>query len=186
MRIAYILYNGITTLDFIGIYDPVSRLRSMGFLPDLNWQLCALQPAIKDHFGLELVMDAIRPDLGGYDAIVVPGGFGSRALQQDGDFIEWLRTVGKDTLKVSICTGSLLLGAAGLLNGKKATTHFNEYQHLAAYAKEVLRERIVEDGDVVTAGAVAASLDLGLYLCEKWAGKQAMEEIAKSMNYKLV
>jgi cyclohexyl-isocyanide hydratase len=186
MRIAFILYNGITTLDFIGIYDPVSRLRSMGFLPELSWQLCALHPSIKDHFGLEITVDAIRPDLGGYDAIVIPGGFGSRVLQADGDFIEWLQTAGKDTLKVSICTGSLLLGAAGFLNGRKATTHFAEYQHLASYAKEVLQERIVEDGNVVTAGAVAASLDLGLYLCEKWAGKRAKDQIAKSMNYKLV
>ena len=186
MKIAYILYNGITTLDFIGIYDPVSRLWSMGFLPDLSWQLCALQPSIKDHFGLEMAMDAIRPDLGGHDAIVVPGGFGSRALQADGDFIEWLQTAGKDTLKVSICTGSLLLGAAGFLKGKRATSHFAEYRQLETYAKEVLQERIVEDHDLITAGAVAASLDLGLYLCEKWAGRQAMEEIAKSMNYNLV
>ncbi|MGB5272925.1 MAG: DJ-1/PfpI family protein [Flavobacteriaceae bacterium] len=186
MRIAYILYNGITTLDFIGIYDPVSRLRSMGFLPDLSWQLCALQASIKDHIGLEITVDAIRPDLGGYDAIVVPGGFGSRTLQQDEDFIDWLQTAGKDTLKISICTGSLLLGAAGFLEGKRATSHFAEYRQLETYANEVLQERIVEDRGVITAGAVAASLDLGLYLCEKWAGKQAMDEIAKSMNYKLV
>ncbi|TFG75386.1 MAG: DJ-1/PfpI family protein, partial [Flavobacteriales bacterium] len=173
MKIAYILYDGITTLDFIGIYDPVSRLRSMGFLPDLSWHLCAGQPKVKDHFGLDIIVDKVWPKLDGYDALVVPGGFGSRAMQQDKDFIKWLQTAGKDTLKISICTGSLLLGAAGFLKGKRATTHFADYQRLETYAKEVLREQIVDDGDAITAGAVAASLELGVYLCKKWAGEGA-------------
>ena len=184
MKIAYILFNGITSLDFFGIYDPVSRLKSMGFLPDLEWDICGNTSTIKDHFGLEITIQKINPHLGEYDGIIVPGGFGTRDLQDNSTFIHWLKTAKDVPFKISICTGSLLLGAAGLLKGKKCTTHFNEYDALARYSDNVVKGHIVEDEDIITAGAVAASLDLGLYLCEKWAGVSARKQIATSMNYK--
>ncbi|MEX0287579.1 MAG: DJ-1/PfpI family protein [Flavobacteriaceae bacterium] len=184
MKIAYILFDGITSLDFFGIYDPVSRLKSMAYLPELEWDICGIASRVKDNFGLQITVEKISPHLGKYDAIVVPGGFGTRDLQNDMVFIEWIKTAQTVPFKISICTGSLILGAAGFLSGKKCTTHFNEYDALATYTDKVKKEHIVEDGDVITAGAVAASLDLGLYLCEKWAGTEARQQIAKSMNYK--
>lgn len=183
MKIAYILFDGITFLDFIGIYDPISRIKSKGFMDDLEWDLCAYSEYVKDDFGLKVAMDKITPDLSTYDMIIVPGGFGTRKLQNDEDFLKWLGTAESVKYKTSICTGSLLLGAAGFLKDKIATTNFNEYETLAPYCKVVSKDRIVEDGNIITAGAVASSLDLGLYICKKLIGEEASEKIRKSMDY---
>ena len=184
MKIAYILYDGITYLDFIGIYDPLSRLKMMNYIPDLTWDICANKAQIKDSFGLTTLCDKVLNDLSDYDIIIIPGGFGTRQLQTDESFISWLKTAERVPHKLSVCSGSLLLGAAGFLKGKKATTHFDEYETLKPYCKTVLKKRIVEDGCVITAGAVSTSLDLGLYMCEKLAGKEASEAIRKRMDYK--
>jgi transcriptional regulator GlxA family with amidase domain len=184
MKLAYIIFDKITLLDFIGIYDPLSRLKSMQYLPDLTWDICASSTSVKDSFGLEIHATKTQPPLATYDAIIVPGGYGTRQLQFDNDFIDWLQTAREVKYKISICTGSLLLGAAGFLKGKKATTNFQEYEALKPYCNEVSADRIVEDNDVITAGAVSASIDLGLYLCNKWAGEQAAKEIRRRMDYR--
>lgn len=183
MKIAYILFNGITTLDFIGIYDPISRMKLYHFLPELEWDICANHESIKDNFGLEIKVNKVSPNLANYDMIIIPGGFGTRDLQSDAQFITWLKTAQNVPYKVSICTGSLLLGAAGFLKGKKATTHFHDYDALKEYCGEVLTNRIVDDKNVITAGAVASSLDLGLYICQKLVGIEKTEAIRKSMDY---
>ena len=108
-----------------------------------------------------------------YDAVIIPGGKGTRELMHDEAFLEWIKTAKNIPLKISVCTGSLIMGAAGFLQGKKATTHFDALELLAPYCKEVVDSRIVEDGDCITAGAVSSSIDLGLYLCRKWAGDEA-------------
>lgn len=183
MQIAYILYDDLTLLDFIGFYDPISRLRSMKYLPDLGWQLCATKAMITDSFGMHIRVDQITPDLSEFDVIYIPGGLGSRALQHDPAFISWLKTAEQVPWKISVCTGSLLLGAAGMLQNKRATTHFDEYDSLGAYCQTVVKDRIVADGQLITGGAVATALDLGLYICEQWAGPEAVQAIRKRMNY---
>lgn len=183
MKIAFVIFNGITWLDFIGIYDAVSRLRSMKFLPELLWDICSFTESVADNHGLQVVPQKVRPSLAEYDVIVVPGGHGTRTLIADNDFLEWIRGGKNASYKISICTGSLILGAAGFLATKKATTNFLEYENLRPYCSEVVREKIVDDGDVITAGAVTASIDLGLYLCEKWAGKHARDVIEERMGY---
>lgn len=183
MKAAYILFNDITLLDFIGVYDPLSRLQSQGHLPDFSWDTCALTPTITDSFGLGMEVSKVCPNLSGYDLIIVPGGFGTRMLKDNPSFISWLQTAADVPLKTSVCTGALLLGAAGFLEGHRATTHFNEYDALTPFCKEVVREELVDDGAVITAGAVASSLTLGLYLCEKFVGAEKMEVVRKSMAY---
>lgn len=183
MKIAFVIFEGITLLDLIGIYDPFSRLLSLQYMPDLSWEFCSFSHTVKDHLGLEIVPTKIKESLSGYDAIIIPGGYGTRALQLDTEFIFWIKTAETVKYKMSICTGSLILGAAGFLKGKSATTHYSEYETLQTYCNQVLQQRIVEDGDVITAGAVSSSIDLGLFLCEKWAGKDAAIEIRKRMDY---
>ena len=183
MKLAYIIFDGITWLDLIGIYDPLSRLKSMNYLPGLSWDICSYSATAKDNFGLEIKPTKIKSSLADYDAIIVPGGHGTRQLQFDKGFIDWIKTAEPVKYKISVCTGSLILGAAGFLKDKTATTHFSEYDALRAYCAKVLKERIVEDGNIITAGAVTASIDLGLFLCNKWAGKEAAQEIRKRMDY---
>lgn len=183
MKIAYIIFDGITWLDFIGIYDPLSRLKSMKFIKELSWDVCAFTDTAKDNFGLQVVPTKVGNSLSGYDAIVVPGGYGTRVLQSDNEFLTWIKTAEPVRHKISICTGSLILGAAGFLKGKTATTHFVEYKALQPYCKEVKEQRIVVDGDTITAGGVSSSIDLGLFLCEKWAGPEAAKTIRERMEY---
>ncbi len=185
MKAAYLLFDGLTLLDFSGLYDPLSRLRSQGHLPEFDWDTCAMTPTIKDSFGLKITVDKVQPDLGGYDLLFIPGGFGTRGLQEDQAFLAWLKTAGPVPLKTSVCTGALLLGAAGFLAGHRATTHFNEYQTLAPFCAAVVREEVVvEDRGIITAGAVASSLDLGLYLCRKFVGPEKTALIQTSMAYR--
>jgi transcriptional regulator GlxA family with amidase domain len=121
--------------------------------------------------------------LGGYDLLYVPGGMGSRPLQHDREFVDWLKTAAPAKFKVSVCTGALLLGAAGFLKGKRATTHPGALKDLEPYCGKVLTDRIVDEGEVVTGSGVATSLDLGLHVVQRLAGTEARSRIAAQMCY---
>jgi cyclohexyl-isocyanide hydratase len=186
MKVAFIIYDGMTTLDLIGVYDPVTRLKTMGFMPELEWEVCARSEIIGDGTGLHFTPTKIDEPLHGYDMVIVPGGLGSRKLVDDPGFIEWLRTATPCRFKVSVCTGALLLGAAGFLKGKTATTHRNAFHDLRQFCSSVVDQRIVDEGEVITARGVTSSIDLGLYLCEKLAGREAKERIRQQMDYEHV
>jgi len=184
MRLAFILFNGLTLLDFIGLYDPATRLKTMDLVADFSWDLCGLTADLQDDRGFMLRVDQIHPDLSAYDAIFVPGGFATRELMKVEDrFLPWLRTAAPCRTKLSVCTGSLLLGAAGFLKGKKATTHPNDLELLRPHCGEVVRERVVVDGDVLTGGGVSSSLDLGLAYCESLVGAEKRLLIQARMDY---
>ncbi len=182
MKISFIIYTGMTALDFVGVYDPLIRLKTMGFIPDLEWDICAYTETVEGS-GLRFTPDTVACSLADYDMVVVPGGLASRELVKDSDFIEWLKTAAPCRLKVSVCTGSLLLGAAGFLRGRRATTHPSAFGDLERYASEVLDQRVVDEGDLITARGVTSAIDLGLYLCEKLAGPEAKERIRRQMDY---
>lgn len=184
IEIAFVIYNNMTALDWIGAYDPLTRLRTMGFRPDLRWQVCAYTEKVADFTGLHFVPTRVRPPLGPYDLVFVPGGMGSRDLLDDAGFIAWLRSAAPCRLKVSVCTGSLLLGAAGFLEGKRATTHPRALDELRRFCSVAVDQRIVDEGEVVTAGGVTAAIDLGLYLCRKLAGPGAEAKIRRQMDYR--
>ena len=183
MKLPFVIFDGITWLDLIGVYDPVSRLKSSNHRPDLSWDICSMHKEVKDAFGLACLSGKQPKTLAGYDGIIVPGGQGTRALQFDQLFLDWIRTAAPAKYKISVCTGSLILGAAGFLKHKAATTHYREYDTLRPYCREVLAQRIVDDNDTITAGAVSTSIDLGLYLCKKWAGQDSMLDIRKQLDY---
>lgn len=126
MRVAFVIFDRMTALDFVGVYDPVTRRRSMSLMPGLSWDTRAYTRRVAGDRGLAFTPDSVGEPLRGYDLLVVPGGFGTRALADDAGFVEWLRTSEPCGLKASVCTGSLLLGAAGFLKGKRATTHPSE------------------------------------------------------------
>jgi transcriptional regulator GlxA family with amidase domain len=183
MKVGFILFDQLTALDFIGFYDGITRLKTLGFKKDLTWDLCALSNEISDDRGITFKINKVSPDLSKYDLIFVPGGMGTRALQYDTEFINWLKTAKDVPYKVSVCTGSLLLGAAGFLTNIKATTHPNGFDLLKQYTDKVEKERIVKDSDVITGGGVATSVDLGLYICELIDGPEAATKIQKQMDY---
>ncbi|MEK6449153.1 MULTISPECIES: DJ-1/PfpI family protein [Priestia] len=183
MKVGFILFNQLTALDFIGFYDGITRLKTLGFKKDLTWDLCALSNEISDDRGITFKINKVSPDLSEYDLIFVPGGMGTRALQYDTEFINWLKTAKDVPYKVSVCTGSLLLGAAGFLRNIKATTHPNGFDLLKQYTDKVEKERIVKDSTIITGGGVATSVDLGLYICELIDGSETATKIQKQMDY---
>jgi transcriptional regulator GlxA family with amidase domain len=183
MKTAFVIFNRMTSLDFIGFYDPVTRLKSMRIMEDFEWRICSTTQHVVDDRGLRIEVDAVAKPLDSYDMLFVPGGFGTRSLQHDGRFVDWLKTAGSAQLKVSVCTGALLLGAAGFLRGRRATTHPSACQELEPYCGAVVHDRVVDDGDIITAGGVSSAIDVGLYLVEKLAGADARTRIATQMDY---
>jgi transcriptional regulator GlxA family with amidase domain len=187
MRTAFIIFNRMTALDFIGAYDPLTRLKSMQLIPSFEWDVCAVAADVADDKGMRFTPDRVAEPLSKYDLIVVPGGFGTRTLQHDEAFIDWLRTSEPVKLKTSVCTGSLLLGAAGFLKGRRATTHPSAFQELKPYcAQVVVDERVVDEGGIITARGVTSAIDLGLYLVERLASAEARTRVAKQMDYPYV
>jgi cyclohexyl-isocyanide hydratase len=187
MKAAFVVFNNMTTLDFIGFYDAMTRLKTMKFMEDFSWKICAhganVTHQVSDDRGLKISADTVGETLAGYDLLFIPGGFGTRPLQHDRAFIEWIGTAQNVPLKTSVCTGSLLLGAAGFLQGKRATTHPGAYKELEPYCASVVQQRIVDEGAVITGGGVSTSIDLGLHVVQRLAGEDARARIAKQMDY---
>jgi len=183
MKIAFVVFNGLTTLDFIGIYDPLTRLKTMGFMPELEWDICGYTDIVKDDRGLVMVPTAIQEPLQSYAMLVVPGGYGTRTLIHDKNFIEWIKSAEPCKLKISVCTGALLLGAAGFLRNKKATTHPSAFQELKPFCQRVLDHRIVDEGNIITARGVSSGIDEGLYIVERLVGAEGRSKIARQMDY---
>ena len=183
MKVAFVVFDRMTSLDFIGFYDPVTRLKSMKIMDDFEWRICSTVQQVADDRGLRINADTVGDSLDFCDMLFVPGGLGTRGLQNDRRFIDWLKTAGSAQLKVAVCTGALLLGAAGFLEGHRATTHPSAYKELEPYCGEVVHERVVDDGGIITAGGVSSSIDLGLYLVEKLSSTDVYKRIAAQMDY---
>lgn len=184
MKIAFVIYDGLTLLDFAGVYDPVTRLKTMGFISDLAYDVCARTERIRTSEGVVLLADRVGTDLASYDYVIVPGGDGVRDLVRDREFLSWIAVGSEKTHIAAVCGGVLLVGAVGTLRGKRATTHPDLKEFLRPMVGEVSDDRIVEDGNAITAGGVTAAIDLGLYLCEKIAGPDVREKIRKQMDYR--
>jgi len=183
MKAALVVFERMTALDFVGFYDALTRLKSMNIVADFEARICALAAEVNDDRGLRMAADSVAGPLAGYDLLFVPGGLGTRSLQHDRAFVEWIGTAADVPLKVSVCTGSLLLGAAGYLKGRRATTHPSAYEELAPYCAQVVDERVVDEGAVITGRGVSSSIDLGLHVVERLAGGDARARIAQQMDY---
>lgn len=180
MNIGFCAYDGMTLLDFVGAYDPITRLDRMGFV-SLDWDVCAQTETVTAN-RVRIDVDRIDPFLGDFDLVFVPGGYPSRDLRHDESFLDWLETASSCDYLTSVCTGALLLGAAGFLEGKRATTHPTEFDTLAEYAT-VVDDRVVHDGAVITGRGVSSALDLGLYVVQHLTDRSTRIEIATQMDY---
>jgi len=148
-------------------------------------RIIGTEPEIVDDTGLTVTPDAVYEDLAPFDLLYVPGGLGARTLMNDRRLLDYLRTWGAERPLASVCTGALLLGRAGYLRDRRATTHHSAFDLLRPLCREVVTDRrIVDEGRVVTAGGVASALDLGLYLVERFWGVEARQKIATQMEYR--
>ncbi len=184
-RIAFLVFPRLTVLDLVGAYDALRRVAAMSIDPEVTHRVVGTEPEISDETGLTVKPDSVYEELSGFDLLYVPGGLGTRALVNDRRCIDYLKSWGPERPLAAVCTGALLIGRAGYLEGKRATTHHRAYDLLRPYCREVVTDRrIVDEGQVVTAGGVSSSLDLGLYLVEKFWGVAAREKISAQMEYR--
>ena len=183
MDIAIYIFEKLTALDAIGPYEVLQRL------PGAKVKFVGAErgPVRTEQGMLGVVRDFSRDEVTSADILVVPGGIGTRPLIDDEPTLEWIRAVDAgSTWTTSVCTGSLLLGAAGLLQGKQATTHWAVLDMLAAISPNVTVEReqrVVDDG-VITSAGVASGIDMSFYVVEQMFGKEVADETAKYMEYR--
>jgi transcriptional regulator GlxA family with amidase domain len=180
MKIAVVLYDRLTALDAIGPYEVLSRL------PGAELAFVATEPGPirTDNGMLTLIAERSLAEMPRPDIVLVPGGPGEVAERAGGEVLEWLRAVDEtSTWTTSVCTGSLILAAAGLLDGKRATSHWLAMDELRRLGAEAVSERVVFDGKIVTAAGVSAGIDMALTLAAQIAGAQVAQAIQLGIEY---
>ncbi|MDC0767119.1 DJ-1/PfpI family protein [Streptomyces sp. HD] len=180
MQIAMVLYDRFTALDIIGPYEVLSRV------PDVQVDFVAAQagPVRADTGFLAITADKALAEVPHPDVVVVPGGPGTPTEMANETFLKWLRTADStSTWTTSVCSGSLLLAAAGLLEGRRATSHWLTLDHLPHYGAEPTGERVVFDGKYLTAAGVSAGIDMGLTLVGKIAGDEHAQAVQLLTEY---
>jgi putative intracellular protease/amidase len=180
MQIAILLYDNMTALDAIGPYEVLSRL------PGAKVQFVAETKGLvrTDTRALGLMADVAISEVTSPDIVVVPGGPGDAAVRQREPVLAWLRAVSKTAQwTTSVCSGSLILGAAGLLRGRRATSHFTVLDDLRAYGAEPTLERVVFEPPIVTAAGVSSGIDMGLRLIQRIAGDEYAQAVQLGIEY---
>lgn len=180
MRTSILIFDGITALDAIGPYEV---LRSV---PGWEVEFVGKERGIvrTDCGALGLSADKPLAEVGEPEIVLVPGGIGNRALLDDEEVLGWLRQVdATSTWTTSVCTGSMVLGAAGLLEGKRATGHWLQLEPLRAYGADPVGGRYVEDGKLITAAGVSAGIDMALHLVTRELGPELAQAVQLAIEY---
>jgi transcriptional regulator GlxA family with amidase domain len=184
MRIDIVVFDGMDELDAVG---PLEVLRRAGF----DVQLVALDPnrTVTCAYGLTIAPDgAPRSDA---EVVIFPGGGwvgrAARGVRAEVETNRWKPLIeqaeSRGAVLASVCTGAMILAASGALTGRRAATHHSAWADLEAAGATLVRERVVDDGDRVTAGGVTSGIDLALHLVERFAGKQTADLIADNLEY---
>ncbi len=179
MQIAFLLFPGLTQLDLTGPAQVLSRFP--GAKLDLVWK--TRDPVMSDA-GFALLPTATFDAVPAADILCVPGGIGVAEVMNDDAAMAWVRQVGANAAWVtSVCTGSLILGAAGLLRGYKATTHWSWHDHLALFGAEPVKARTIIDRNRITGGGVTAGIDFALTLAKHLHGADLAETLQLALEY---
>ncbi|MET7733370.1 DJ-1/PfpI family protein [Streptomyces sp. NPDC005402] len=180
MQIAIVLYDRFTALDAVGPYETLGRL------PDSEVVFVAEEtgPVRTDSGNLALIADRTLAEVPDPDLVVVPGGPGQTPQMTNKALLDWIRAAdATSTWTTSVCTGSLLLAAAGLLEGRRATSHWLALDELRRFGAEPTGERVVTDGKYVTAAGVSSGIDMGLALLGRIAGDFVAQAVQLGIEY---
>ena len=179
LQIGSLLFEGIDQIDLTGPFEVLSRI------PNSTYRIYAKTAgAIRDVRGLRLIPDATLADAPPLDVLHVPGGFGQEALMEDAEVLAWIRRQAAGACSIfSVCTGALLCGAAGLLKGRRATTHWASFHLLPLFGAIPVNERVVVDGSYIFAAGVTAGIDGALRLAAELRGDDAAQAIQLHMAY---
>ena len=181
MQFAFGLYPGFTSLDVIGPYQVISNI------PGAEVVFCAARRGLlpDEHGLLNIDIAYTFRDVEEPAVIVIPGAPHTRSLARTSDpIIDWIRNVHTTTtFTTSVCTGALLLGAAGILDGLQATTHWDSYDELSYYGAEPTETRVVQQGKVITAAGVSSGIDMAFTLTAKLCGDEVAKAIQLGVEY---
>lgn len=180
MNIAFLFYDGMTALDAVGPHEVLSRL------PGVTVLRVASHAGLvhTTDTGLVLKAEYNLSDVSRADVLCVPGAGTATALREHPELLEWVRKIhATTTWTTSVCTGSLILGAAGVLTGLRATSHWAVIDRLSSYGAIPTHERVVQSGRVITAAGVSAGIDMALLLAAKIAGQDVAESIQLGIEY---
>jgi transcriptional regulator GlxA family with amidase domain len=180
MEVAILLFDRITALDAIGPYEVLSRL------PDTQVRFVAKEPGLKatDNQMLRLLADVPLERCQHPDLILIPGGWGVDSVIQDETILAWLQAAHeKSQWTTSVCNGSHILGAAGILKGLRATSHWLTLHELAGFGAKPVQERMVKENKVITSAGVSAGIDMALALAGWIAGDEMAQAIQLSLEY---
>jgi transcriptional regulator GlxA family with amidase domain len=186
MKIAFILFPDFEELDFVGPYEVMAMASKY---VDTSWEVysVAATPVVRAFHGLRVNTDYTFDNAPEPDIICVPGGFGTRPLMNDEQILGYIKRTGANAQYVtSVCTGALLLKAAGFLEGKRATTHWGakqEFRDLGGDTEIAEEGRWVHDGNVITAAGVSAGIDMALYLLGVLKGPEEARKVQNFMEY---
>jgi transcriptional regulator GlxA family with amidase domain len=180
MQTAILLFDKITALDAVGPYEVLRQVP--------GWEVRCVgsrKGEVRTDSGfLGLSVDFLLEEATRPQVVLVPGGEGNRALLEDEEVLSWLRSVDATTeWTTSVCTGSLVLGAAGLLRGKRATSHWAFLDQLRDFGADPVGGRFVEDGKTVTAAGVSAGIDMALHLVGREAGPEVAQAVQLGIEY---
>jgi transcriptional regulator GlxA family with amidase domain len=179
MQIAIPVFDEMTALDAVGPYEVLSRVPGA----TVTWVGLSEEPARADR-GLRIVPDALLEDVPTPDVLVFGGGFGTRALARNERVLDWVRRAHESTQwTASVCTGSIVLGAAGLLDGLNATTHWAVYDELEATGAVPIAERIVEHDKIMIGAGVSAGIDMALLLVARMTHENVARAIQLGIEY---
>lgn len=179
LNIGSLIFDDLDQVDLTGPHEVLSRL------PDSTWKIYArtMAPA-RDMKGLRILPDATLDEAPQLDVLHLPGGFGVDAALSDPVILNWVRRQAEGAQVVfTVCTGALLLGATGLLRGRRATTHWASHHMLALLGATPVNERVVEDGKFVTAAGVTSGFDGALHLAARLRGVEVAQGIQLYMQY---
>lgn len=182
MEIAIFLFDGVTALDAVGPYESLARIAEA----NVTFVAKTTDPVRTGDGMLAFQPSADLSSTRGADVLIVPGGHprGLRETIADADILAWIRALDETSRwTCSVCTGALILGAAGLLEGRKAATHWRAKAALPRFGVEYSADRVTTDGKYMTSAGVSAGIDMGLRLCGELAGRQVAEAIELSMQY---
>lgn len=180
MKIGIALFEQVTALDAVGPYEVLQRVpgAEVCFLGHRRGEIRT------DNGFLGLTVDYAFDEVPSPEIVLIPGGFGTRALVDDAAILDWIRSAHETSrFTTSVCTGSLLLGAAGVLEGLSATTHFAARQLLAKYGATPSDERVVEEGKVITAAGVSSGIDMALLLAERLTDATTAKALQLGIEY---
>ena len=180
MKVAILVFEKLTALDAVGPYEVLSRV------PGAEVEFVAKEAGMvrTDTGALGVSADSSLADTQPPEILLIPGGEGNRPLLEDEEVLDWVRAAHERTAwTTSVCTGSLVLGAAGLLDGVRATSHWAYLDRLAGYGAEATSERVVTDGKIVTAAGVSSGIDMALTLAAEIAGPEVAQAIQLGIEY---